>query len=155
MLLAWLKKNLIASIAASLLIALLVGAVVMEGKALQAQAVKLGAAQSSVKSVTGERDDALLELASVKAAQKTLTAAHETCLNEVKVASKEQAVSSQQIADLVKKVESSGAVVRSYRDKLYLEPNCDALKQFDLASACPALADSVRHRARALASPAD
>jgi len=151
MLRGWFKKNLILGIA----IALLVGAVAIEGKLLLSKSQDLGAAKANVKSVTQDRDRVNLELASLRAAQKVLTTAHESCLNEVKVSQREQAVSAQQVSDLVKKVETTGAAVRSYRDKLYVEPNCDALQKFDLAAACPALAGSLRERARTLSSAPD
>lgn len=139
----WIQKNIFLTVLLSILIAAVVG----EGAIIVRQAGQHGKTKGELVSVKRERDESRRKLSQWQSDYSALQKSHKQCITEIETSKQNQQAAIDNIAAFQQNLKDLSAQVRATRERIYMEPNCNALANLDIAAACPDLAASLRQRA--------
>lgn len=145
----WIQKNLILAIVIAAMVAVISGlsAVVVR------QSGKLGAMNAEFKRQKRDLDQSVADLGTLQLAFDAQKAAHEKCLDGVKISQADNTAAVEKITEFNNALRATSGEIRAIRDRIYVEASCNALATMDINALCPALAGSLRQRAAQANAP--
>lgn len=148
--LGWVQKNVLLVV----VLAALVTTIGIESRYIVHLAGKRAELKAQLETATQTLDVTKVNLEQERMAFTTLTTAHNSCLEEIKVSKNAQGASVEYISKLESDLQTQGRKLREVRNDIYKLPGCDQLATLDIAAACPALGVSLRQRATTQAGTA-
>ena len=125
----------------------------LAGGAIVGQAKTIGGLKAQVSEARSLAAQIGVDLAGCRETKAALQAAHLACMDEIRVAKDDGAAQRETIDQLTDFIRKGSANVRREREVIYRLPQCQELRDLDIAATCPDLARSLRARAAEVSAP--
>jgi uncharacterized membrane protein len=111
---------------------------------------ELAATSQSLKTARGDFATCDTERSQGRALISALRAAHDQCMEVIKVGTKLNEVSVEALNAAVIEIDRRANAAARDREIIFRQPGCRELAQMDIAAACPDLAERMRERSKEL-----